>query len=109
MHYIPNLPTGTHTTKHGPGQFEDRAAPLARDFRARAFTIGIGGPVGSGKTALLLALCRHLRINTVSPWLPMISSPKRMASSSSVIRRCRQSGSRPSKRAVVRTLPFATM
>ena len=44
-----------------PGVFHERAAPLARDFRQRAFTIGIGGPVGSGKTALLLALCRRLR------------------------------------------------
>lgn len=44
-----------------PGQFAERAAPLARDYEARAFTIGIGGPVGSGKTALLLALCRLLR------------------------------------------------
>lgn len=32
-----------------------------RDWEERAFTIGIGGPVGSGKTALLLALCRALR------------------------------------------------
>jgi len=32
-----------------------------RDWNERAFTIGIGGPVGSGKTALLLALCRALR------------------------------------------------
>lgn len=32
-----------------------------RDWEERAFTIGIGGPVGSGKTALLLALCRELR------------------------------------------------
>jgi urease accessory protein len=45
----------------GPGTFATRAAPLARDFTARAFTVGIGGPVGSGKTALLLALCRELR------------------------------------------------
>jgi urease accessory protein len=45
----------------GPGAFNDRRAPLARDYRQRAFTIGIGGPVGSGKTALLLALCRRLR------------------------------------------------
>jgi urease accessory protein len=45
----------------GPGTFTGRAAPLARDFRTRAFTVGIGGPVGSGKTALLLALCRRLR------------------------------------------------
>jgi urease accessory protein len=41
--------------------FHERRAPLARDFGARAYTVGIGGPVGSGKTALLLALCRRLR------------------------------------------------
>jgi urease accessory protein len=45
----------------GPGLFHERHAPLPRDYRARAFTVGIGGPVGSGKTALLLALCRMLR------------------------------------------------
>jgi urease accessory protein len=44
-----------------PGSFADRDPPLARDFARRAFTVGIGGPVGSGKTALLLALCRRLR------------------------------------------------
>ena len=44
-----------------PGAFTDRAAPLRRDFARRAFTVGIGGPVGSGKTALVLALCRALR------------------------------------------------
>lgn len=32
-----------------------------RDWDERAFTIGIGGPVGSGKTALMLALCLALR------------------------------------------------
>jgi urease accessory protein len=32
-----------------------------RSFSDRAFTVGIGGPVGSGKTALVLALCRALR------------------------------------------------
>lgn len=32
-----------------------------RAFDRRAFTVGIGGPVGSGKTALLLSLCRKLR------------------------------------------------
>eukprot|EP01098_Paradermamoeba_levis_P003110 TRINITY_DN1449_c0_g1_i1.p1 TRINITY_DN1449_c0_g1~~TRINITY_DN1449_c0_g1_i1.p1 ORF type:complete len:267 (-),score=62.57 TRINITY_DN1449_c0_g1_i1:73-873(-) len=32
-----------------------------RDFKRRAYTIGIGGPVGSGKTALLLSLCLFLR------------------------------------------------
>jgi urease accessory protein len=56
-----------HQHQHGhehsdePGNFEQRDSPLARDFAARAFTVGIGGPVGSGKTALLLALCRALR------------------------------------------------
>jgi urease accessory protein len=45
----------------GAGAFSDRDTPLARDYAARAFTVGIGGPVGSGKTALLLALCRKLR------------------------------------------------
>jgi urease accessory protein len=45
----------------GPGDFERRDRPRIRDYRKRAFTIGIGGPVGSGKTALLLALCRMLR------------------------------------------------
>lgn len=44
-----------------PGRFQERPAPIARDYRDRAFTVGIGGPVGSGKTALLLALCRLLR------------------------------------------------
>jgi urease accessory protein len=44
-----------------PGRFEDRAPARERDFAERAFTVGIGGPVGSGKTALLLALCRRLR------------------------------------------------
>ena len=43
------------------GRFAERAAPLHRDFAQRAFTVGIGGPVGSGKTALVLALCRALR------------------------------------------------
>ena len=50
----------------GPGSFGGRAPPLAgRDFARRAFTVGVGGPVGSGKTALVLALCRALR-DTVS-------------------------------------------
>jgi len=44
-----------------PGFFRDREPARPRDYAARAFTVGIGGPVGSGKTALLLALCRALR------------------------------------------------
>ncbi|ORY20754.1 P-loop containing nucleoside triphosphate hydrolase protein [Naematelia encephala] len=45
------------------GKFSERDMPdyTGRDWTERAFTIGIGGPVGSGKTALLLALCRALR------------------------------------------------
>jgi urease accessory protein len=44
-----------------PGHFHDRDQPLDRDFARRAFTVGVGGPVGSGKTALMLQLCRRLR------------------------------------------------
>ncbi|HEX7666389.1 MAG TPA: urease accessory protein UreG [Polyangiaceae bacterium] len=46
---------------HGPGLFRERAPMRPRSFEERAFTVGIGGPVGSGKTALVLALCKHLR------------------------------------------------
>ena len=49
------------THDHHAGLFHERDAPLGRDYTARSFTVGIGGPVGSGKTALLLALCRTLR------------------------------------------------
>jgi urease accessory protein len=53
------------TTPTSTGKFQEREAPLDRDYAHRAFTVGIGGPVGSGKTALMLALCRALR-DTVS-------------------------------------------
>ena len=51
----------THEHHEHPGLFHERDAPIARDYDARSFTVGIGGPVGSGKTALMLALCRALR------------------------------------------------
>ena len=62
----------THTHQHGdhghthehlehPGHFHERDTPLNRDFKQRAFTVGVGGPVGSGKTALMLQLCQRLR------------------------------------------------
>lgn len=53
----------THEIYNGPGSYLDREMPIVegRDFNDRAFTIGIGGPVGSGKTALLLELCLLLR------------------------------------------------
>jgi urease accessory protein len=44
-----------------PGLFSEREPAQKRDYAQRAFTVGIGGPVGSGKTALVLQLCRHLR------------------------------------------------
>ena len=52
----------SHEELTHPGQFQyrPRALPL-RDFTQRALTVGVGGPVGSGKTALLLQLCRALR------------------------------------------------
>jgi len=34
---------------------------VERDFNTRPFTVGIAGPVGAGKTALLLQLCKKLR------------------------------------------------
>ena len=51
----------THEHHEHPGLFHERDVPLARDYQARSFTVGIGGPVGSGKTALMLALCQKLR------------------------------------------------
>ncbi|TYZ57120.1 hypothetical protein PybrP1_007897, partial [[Pythium] brassicae (nom. inval.)] len=53
-----------HTHEHfeHAGRFDEREpARGRRDWRQRAFTVGIGGPVGSGKTALMLALCRELK------------------------------------------------
>jgi urease accessory protein len=63
MHYLPHdhPHPHDHDEPRGPGTFAGRGAPVGRDYRERAFTVGIGGPVGSGKTALLLALCRLLR------------------------------------------------
>src|SRR5438477_11290182 len=53
---------GDHEHADHPGHFHERPAPPPRrDYRRRAFTVGVGGPVGSGKTALVLALCRALR------------------------------------------------
>lgn len=57
----------THMTNlDSVGQYADRetghkAAWAGRNFRQRGFTVGIGGPVGSGKTALTLKLTETLR------------------------------------------------
>ncbi|GAM82296.1 hypothetical protein ANO11243_002750 [Dothideomycetidae sp. 11243] len=66
-HSHPQGPSQDHGHSHeildGPGTFLGREMPIVegRDWKDRAFTIGIGGPVGSGKTALMLALCQALR------------------------------------------------
>jgi urease accessory protein len=52
---------GGHEHAAGPGSFALRERGRLRDLSGRAFTVGVGGPVGSGKTALVLALCRMLR------------------------------------------------
>jgi urease accessory protein len=53
----------SHEHLEHPGHFHERPTNQApqRDFQERAFTVGLGGPVGSGKTALMLALCKKLR------------------------------------------------
>jgi len=60
-HSHPHSHAHDHDHPTEPGIFHHRAPRLRRDFAGRAFTVGIGGPVGSGKTALVLALCRALR------------------------------------------------
>ncbi|KAJ1811909.1 hypothetical protein LPJ75_003916, partial [Coemansia sp. RSA 2598] len=53
----------THDVLDHPGRYHERPPynRTGRDWGERAFTVGIGGPVGSGKTALMLQLCRTLR------------------------------------------------
>lgn len=71
----------THEILDGPGSYLGRELPIVdgRNWTERAYTVGIGGsvpppspavtpanpptrsPVGSGKTALMLALCQRLR------------------------------------------------
>jgi urease accessory protein len=55
-------PDDSHDHDQGDGEphtHVDRASVLPRSEQ-RALRIGIGGPVGSGKTALVAALCRSL-------------------------------------------------
>jgi len=52
----------THEHLEHAGYFHERLRPRPnRDYSRRAFTVGVGGPVGSGKTALVRALCEQLR------------------------------------------------
>ncbi|MBC7785777.1 MAG: urease accessory protein UreG [Burkholderiales bacterium] len=51
-----------HDEWSNPGQYQYRSRVASgRNFASRAFTVGVGGPVGSGKTALMLQLCLRLR------------------------------------------------
>ena len=62
LHSHDGLKPHSHDPIPNAGSFAHRRARLAdRNYRDRAFTIGIGGPVGTGKTALMLSLCRALR------------------------------------------------
>ena len=62
LHFHPPDSNGhAHDHADHPGHFHERELPLDRDFKQRAFTVGVGGPVGSGKTALMLQLCKRLR------------------------------------------------
>ncbi|KAL2185049.1 urease accessory protein UreG [Thermothelomyces heterothallicus CBS 203.75] len=62
-HFNPAEHGHSHEILDGPGSYLAREMPITegRNWADRAFTIGIGGPVGSGKTALMLALSRALR------------------------------------------------
>lgn len=121
----------THADPYVRGEFSPRREWSDRDWTQRAFTIGIGGPVGSGKTALVLQLCRRLRerlsiavvtndifTKEVRPRaLPpgphvhvapeAVVSRGRTPNSSRATVRSPMSASPPSRRAVARMLPFA--
>ena len=62
---LPRLSSSLKPHSHDPipdaGSFRARRPRIDRDYSERSFTVGIGGPVGTGKTALMLSLCRHLR------------------------------------------------
>ncbi|CAJ1961851.1 unnamed protein product [Cylindrotheca closterium] len=51
----------SHYSYANPGKWQsDRKDYHRHDFEDRGYTVGIGGPVGSGKTALVLALTKRL-------------------------------------------------
>jgi len=57
----------THTDSTGGGHSHthdyNRVNPIPGDHTVRAFRVGIAGPVGSGKTALIDCLCRRLSVH----------------------------------------------
>ena len=65
LHFVSDGGNGHHhgssgAHRHAPDHFDGHGFTMDRDFTRRAFTVGVGGPVGSGKTALMLQLCRRL-------------------------------------------------
>jgi len=54
-----------HREEHAASKLEGLAGEHAQPW-TRAFRVGVGGPVGSGKTALVAALCR-----TLGPWMEL--------------------------------------
>jgi urease accessory protein len=94
----------THEHHEHPGLFHERDVPIARDYGARSFTIGIGGPVGSGKTALMLALCQALRDSR----LGVVTNDIFTRDAEFLVRHGDDdAGSAPSKLAAARTQPSA--
>jgi urease accessory protein len=67
------IPSRFHYSYHGPGHYHDRTN-TRNDYKERAFTVGIGGPVGSGKTALVLQLCRKLQADYPSLSLGVVTN-----------------------------------
>lgn len=57
----------THYSYASAGNYDPTHSHSAgtRDYHHRGFTVGIGGPVGSGKTALVLQLCRTLQVQNL--------------------------------------------
>uniref|UniRef100_A0A7S0F5I8 CobW/HypB/UreG nucleotide-binding domain-containing protein n=1 Tax=Craspedostauros australis TaxID=1486917 RepID=A0A7S0F5I8_9STRA len=58
---LPSPQVRNHYTYASRGTFVPAPSNLRDDWHHRGFTVGIGGPVGSGKTALVLALTKALR------------------------------------------------
>ena len=112
-----NLCTTFHTSRAPAPTPRNRPArclrassgPARSRLSRAAFTVGIGGPVGSGKTALLLALCRLLRDERSLAVVTNDIFTKEDGESPSAIRRWRPTASSPSRLEVARTPPSATM
>ncbi|PKA64710.1 hypothetical protein AXF42_Ash007457 [Apostasia shenzhenica] len=76
-HSHDGLAPHSHEPIYSPGLFSARAPPLvARDFKERAFTVGIGGPVGTGLRFLLYGsdLTATLSFpNTLAPFIAILN------------------------------------